>query len=109
MSGTWFFALTPIETSSPVLEFTTNLTQIGSQITGQITLTGSAANCGSAASMSGTIMGNALSLQLNQVDSSIDFTGTVNPEFTAASGTYTGAAGSCLLNSGFGSWSAALQ
>lgn len=109
MSGTWLFALTPINSSSPVLEFTTNLTQIGSQITGQITLTGNAASCGSAASMSGTLMGNTLTLQLNQIDSAIDFSGTVNPEFTAASGTYTGAAGSCLLDSGFGSWSAALE
>jgi hypothetical protein len=109
MSGTWLFALTPVGTSTPVLEFTTNLTQIGSQITGQITLTGNAANCGSAASMSGTIMGNSLNLQLNQIDSMIGFTGTVNPEFTAASGSYTGAAGSCLLDGGFGSWSAVLQ
>ena len=54
-------------------------------------------------------MGNNLTLQFNQLDSSINLTGTVNPEFTAASGSYTGASGSCLLNGGIGSWAAALQ
>ena len=59
--------------------------------------------------MQGTIMGNSLNLQFNQLDSTINLSGTVNPEFTTATGTYTGAAGSCLLDGGIGSWSAILQ
>jgi len=109
MSGSWLFQFTPLDSSSFALQFTANLTQEGSQITGQVSLTGSAASCGTAGSISGTIMGNNLTLQFNQLDSSINLTGTVNPEFTAASGSYTGASGSCLLNGGIGSWAAALQ
>jgi hypothetical protein len=109
MSGSWLFSLTPIEVSAPVLQFTANLTQIGTQFTGQITLPASDASCGTAASITGTVMGNSLNFTLSQIDSSINFTGTANLAFTSASGTYTGASNSCLLNSGIGSWSAALQ
>jgi hypothetical protein len=109
MTGNWLFAFTPLNSSSVVLQFTAKLTQEGSQITGQISLSGNAATCGTAASMQGTIMGNSLNLQFNQLDSTINLSGTVNPEFTAATGTYTGAAGSCLLDGGIGSWSAALE
>ena len=109
MSGSWLFSLTPIETSSPALQFTTNLTQIGTQFTGQVTLPESDAACGTMASITGTVMGNSLTFTLSQIDSSINFTGTANLAFTSASGTYTGASNSCLLNSGFGSWAAALQ
>jgi hypothetical protein len=109
MSGSWLFALTPIDTSSPVLQFTSNLTQIGTQFTGQVSLPGSVAACGTEASITGSVMGNSLTFTLNQLDSTINFTGTANVAFTSASGSYTGASNSCLLNSGFGSWSAALQ
>jgi hypothetical protein len=109
MTGTWLFGFTPLESSAVVLQFTANLTQEGSQITGQVSLTGDAASCGTAGSMQGTLMGNSLSLQFNQLDSTINLSGTVNPEFTSATGTYTGASGSCLLNGGIGSWSAVLQ
>jgi len=109
MSGSWLFSLTPIETSSPVLQFTANLTQIGTQFTGQVTLPESDASCGTMASITGTVMGNSLNFTLSQIDSAITFTGTANLAFTSASGTYTGASNSCLLNSGLGSWSAALE
>jgi len=109
MSGSWLFVLTPTGSSSPILQFTSNLTQIGTQFTGQVTLTGSSAACGTAASITGTVMGNSLNFTLSQISSSINFTGTTNLAFTSASGTYTGASNSCLVNSGFGSWSAALQ
>jgi hypothetical protein len=109
MSGSWLFAFTPLDSPTVVLQFTANLTQEGSQITGQASLTGDAAACGTAGSMQGTIMGDSLNLQFNQLSSTVNLSGTVNPEFTAASGTYTGASGSCLLNGGIGSWSAGLQ
>ena len=109
MTGSWFFAFTPLDSSTVVLQFTANLTQEGSQITGQASLTGDAAACGTAGSMQGSLMGNTLTLEFNQLQSTINLNGTVNPEFTSASGTYTGASGSCLLNGGIGSWSAVLQ
>jgi hypothetical protein len=109
MTGSWLFAFTPLNSSVVVLQFTANLTQEGSQITGQVSLTGDAASCGTNGSMQGTLMGNSLNLEFNQLQSTINLSGTVNPEFTSASGTYTGASGSCLLNGGIGSWSAVLQ
>jgi hypothetical protein len=109
MTGTWLFALTPTGSASVVLQATANLTQVGNRITGQVSLSGNAATCGSEASMSGTVKGNSLTLQLSQLQSAIDFTGTANLAFTSASGTYTATAGSCLLNGGTGSWSAALE
>jgi len=109
MTGSWMFAFTPLDSSAVALQFSANLTQEGSQITGQVSLTGDAASCGTAGSMQGTLMGNSLTLEFNQLDSTINLSGTVNPEFTSASGTYTGASGSCLLNGGIGSWAAILQ
>src|SRR6516162_99997 len=91
MTGSWLFAFTPLDSSAVVLQFTANLTQEGSQITGQVSLTGDAASCGTAGSMQGTLMGNNLTLEFNQLNSTINLSGTVNPEFTSASGTYTGA------------------
>ena len=109
MTGTWLLALIPNDNPTSAFQLTANLTQVGNQITGTVSLTGDAAACGGSASMSGTLSGNTLTLQLTQTESTIDFTGTANLAFTAASGTYTAAAGSCLQNGGFGSWSAALE
>jgi hypothetical protein len=109
MTGTWLFALMPSDSASPSLELTANLTQSGTQITGQVSLTGNAASCGSSASITGSLSGDTITLQLTQAQSTIDFSGTANPAFTSVSGTYTAAAGSCLQNGGIGSWSAALE
>ena len=109
MTGTWLLALIPNDDSSAGFELTANLTEVGNQITGTVSLTGSAAACGSSASISGNVTGNTITLQLTQPESTIDFSGTANLAFTAVSGTYTAAAGSCIQNGGFGSWSAALD
>jgi hypothetical protein len=108
MTGTWLFVFTPTGSSTSAIQATANLTQVGTNVTGQVSL-GVAASCGTEASMSGTVKGNSLTLQLTQIQSSINMTGTANQAFTSALGDYTAAAGSCLLNGGTGSWSAALQ
>lgn len=107
MTGTWIFTLTQLG-STTGLQATANLTQLGVGVTGQVTLTGNEASCGTTASMSGTVSGNALSLQLSQSQSTISFTGTANAAFTSASGTYA-ASGTCFQNFGTGTWSAALD
>ncbi len=106
MTGTWLFALIPNNDTSAAFQVTANLTQVGTQITGTVSLTGS---CGTSASMTGSVTGNSLTLQLTQPESTIDFSGTANLAFTSASGTYTAVAGSCLQDGGYGSWSAALE
>lgn len=109
MTGTWLFVLTPTGSASTVLQATANLTQVGTQVTGQVSLSGNTATCGTTALMSGSVKGNSLNLQLSQPQSAIDLTGTANLAFTSASGNYTATAGSCLLNGETGSWSAALE
>jgi hypothetical protein len=106
MTGTWLFALTSSGSPSEVIQATANLTQLGNTIIGQVTLSGNGASCGTTASMSGTVKGNNLTLQLVQLQSTIEFTGTANLAFTSASGTYTATAGPCLQDGGGGSWSA---
>lgn len=109
MTGTWMFALTPTGASSTAIQATANLTQTGSQVGGPASLSGTGISCGTEASFSGTVKGNTLTLQITQVQSAINLTGTANQAFTSASGTYTASSGSCLLNGGTGSWSATLQ
>ena len=109
MTGNWLFVFTPTGSTMSAIQATANLTQVGTNVTGQVSLSGGAASCGSKASMSGTVKGNSLTLQLTQIQSTINLTGTANQAFTSALGDYTAASGSCLLNGGTGSWSAALQ
>jgi hypothetical protein len=109
MTGNWLFVFTPTGSSTSAIQATANLTQVGTNVTGQVSLSGGAASCGSEASISGTVKGNSLTFQLTQLQSTISLTGTANQAFTSALGNYTGASGSCLLNGGIGSWSAALQ
>lgn len=108
-TGTWLFVLTPTGSNTVALEASANLTQVATQITGQVSLGGNTDSCGNQGSMSGTMKGSSLAIQLTQPQSAIDFTGTANLAFTSASGTYTAASGSCLLNGETGSWSAALE
>jgi hypothetical protein len=109
MTGTWLFVFTPTGASTSAIQATANLTQVGTNVTGQVSLSGGAASCGSDASISGSVRGNALTFQLTQIESTINLTGTANQAFTSAQGSYTAASGSCLLNGETGSWSAALE
>lgn len=109
MTGSWLFTLTPDGSSSDVILGTANLTQNGSQITGPITLTGNGTVCGSTATMSGTLEGTTLTLQIVQLQSIIQLTGSTNLAFTSASGTFIEmVGGACLQNPGIGTWSALL-
>jgi hypothetical protein len=109
MTGNWLFVFTPTGSSTSALQATANLTQAGTNVSGQVSLSGGAASCGNEASMSGTVQGNSLTFHLTQVQSTITLNGTANQAFTSAQGNYTAASGSCLLNGETGSWSAALQ
>jgi len=109
MTGNWLFVFTPTGSATSAIQATANLTQVGTDVTGQVSLSGGAASCGSQASISGTVKGNSLTFQLTQLQSTINLTGTANQAFTSALGSYTAVSGSCLLNGGTGSWSAALQ
>ncbi|MGA8154293.1 MAG: hypothetical protein WB952_25330 [Terriglobales bacterium] len=109
LSGTWAFTLTPIDSPSEPIQATAVLTQLGDNVTGQVTLTGSNSSCGSTATMTGTVKGNALALQLTQSQSALSFTGQANVAFTSASGTYSATTGTCLQNVGPGNWSAVLD
>jgi len=109
MTGNWLFVFTPTGSSTSALQASANLTQVGTNVTGQVSLSGGAASCGNEASASGTVRGNSLTFQFTQIQSSVSLTGTANQAFTSAQGNYTAASGSCLLNGETGSWSAALQ
>src|SRR5579864_2890974 len=69
MTGNWLFVFTPTGSATSALQATANLTQVGTNVSGQVSLSGGAATCGSEASMSGTVHGNSLTLQLTQLQS----------------------------------------
>jgi len=108
MTGTWLFALTPTGSTSEVIQATANFTQLDNQLTGQVALTANGAACGNA-SVTGTVKGNALAIQIAQEQSIVDFTGTANQAFTSASGTYSTTTWPCFAGGSTGSWTATLQ
>lgn len=108
MSGSWTFTLT--SASSPVIIASTSLTQTGNQISGPVTLNSGNSSCGTQATITGTIQGTSLTLQIVQFQSQAFLNGTTNQAFTSANGTYTtGGAGTCFGSGAFGSWSAFFQ
>lgn len=108
MSGNWTFTLT--SASSPVLIVTASLAQSGNQISGPVTLNSGNSSCGTQATITGTIQGTSLTLQIVQFQSQAFLNGTTNQAFTSANGTYTtGGAGTCFGSGAFGSWSAFFQ
>lgn len=110
LSGTWVFTLKPADSPSDLIQATVGLSQIGNELSGQVTLTGNGTSCGTQAAMSGFVNGNALSLRLTQSQSTLTLTGTATTGVTInASGAYTATAGQCLQNGGKGTWSGSLQ
>ena len=109
LTGTWLFNLAT--SGSDVILATANLTQHGSDVMGQVTLSGSGVSCGITNAMmaTGIIQGSNLALQFTQAQNIITFIGKANVTFTFLTGTYVETAGSCLPNGGIGSWSASLQ
>ncbi len=109
MTGSWAFTMTPTDFPTDVIQATAALTQTGNSVDGPVTLGGNYSGCGTAAVMSGTVTGDALSLQLTQSQSTLTFTGAANAALTSASGTYTATAGECLQSGGTGTWPATKQ
>jgi len=108
MSGTWAFTLT--SANSPVIIATASLTQSGNQITGPVTLNSGNSACGTEGTITGTIQGTSLTLQIVQFQSQAFLNGSTNQAFTSANGTYTtGGAGTCFGSGAFGSWTAFFQ
>lgn len=112
LGGTWAFTIIPSDSSSAVIQATVEFTQLGNSIFGPVTFSGNGTSCGTQAMMSGTVNGDALSLQLTQSQSTLTFQGmaTGGPPLTYyASGKYTATTGNCLQNGGTGTWSAFLE
>ena len=106
MSGTWAFALA---TTQNYILATADLKQSGNQISGSATVTGAPTGCGSTATMTGTVQGNNLSLQIADEGAIITLNGQANTTFTAASGTYEVISGSCVQNGDMGNWTAQFE
>lgn len=105
MGGTWLFTIR--SNGSGIILVTANLTQNGSQITGQLTLSSTSDSCGTAADLTGSIQGNNLTLVIVQLQSKLLLVGTVNSAFTNASGTYNASGnGACFQDGDLGTWSA---
>jgi hypothetical protein len=85
------------------------LKQNGNQVSGSATVTGEPTGCGSNATLSGTVQGNNLDLQLAASGGIITMSGTANSAFTSASGTYSVTSGSCVQPGNVGTWTAQFQ
>jgi hypothetical protein len=106
MSGTWAFALA---TTQNYILATADLKQSGNQISGSATVTGEPTGCGSNATMSGTVQGNNLNLQIAESGAIITLNGAANSTFTSASGTYEVNSGSCIQSGDMGNWTAQFE
>ncbi|MGA8540335.1 MAG: hypothetical protein WB566_12605 [Terriglobales bacterium] len=102
LSGDW-----QITGHSTLFDFTATgsavLQQSGTSVTGTTTLTGTP--CATAATVSGSVSGTALTLQIEEGAQPVNFTGAVNSAGTSASGNYTAPSGGCT-NGDYGTWSA---
>jgi hypothetical protein len=106
MSGTWAFALA---TTQNYIVVTADLKQSGNQISGNATVTGEPTGCGSNATMSGTVQGNNLALQMAEEGAVITLNGQASSTFTSASGTYEVTSGTCVQNGDMGNWTAQFE
>jgi hypothetical protein len=79
------------------------LSQTGVNITGTLTLTGSA--CSSSAEAAGTVTNDSLNMILTENGQAMTLVGETNFFITTASGTYTTDPGGCL-NGDTGTWTA---
>src|SRR5215469_6107425 len=103
MSGTWAFALA---TTQNFILATASLKQSGSQFSGPATVTGGPTGCGLNATVTGSVQGNNLSLQIADEGAFITLTGVADQTFTSASGTYEVISGTCVQNGDAGGWTA---
>lgn len=103
MTGNWTFVVTSTAFGGSGTGVVA-LTQSGSSISGTLNFSGGTP-CAASPSLTGTVSGTNLSLQLNENGQTVSLTGTANSSFSAASGDYTAPAGGCT-NGDFGTWTA---
>ena len=100
VAGTW-----QITAKSSVFSITSLvsgvITQFGTNLSGQLTISGSP--CATSAPMSGTLSGTGLSIQLNESGQTVTLSGTASGDGSSAGGTYNAPAGGCT-NGDSGTW-----
>jgi hypothetical protein len=104
MTGTWTFTSNS-QIYESIVSGSATLQQNGNTITGNATLVGSP--CATSASITGTLYGNSLSMQLNENGDTVTFTGKLDSTFTSASGSYSASLG--CTNADQGTWTASKQ
>jgi len=90
MTGTWIFTASS-QSFGSIVSGTANIQQTGDTITGQATLVGTP--CANSASISGTVSGKYVSLQLNENGDIVTITGTMDSAYTYAYGNYSASLG----------------
>jgi len=104
MTGTWTFTANS-QSFGSIVSGTANVQQTGDTISGQATLVGSP--CATTASISGTVSGKSVQMQLNENGDTVTFTGKLDSTFTYASGSYSASLG--CTNADQGTWTANKQ
>lgn len=106
MTGTWNFTANS-QTFNLTYVGTATLQQNGNAVSGQTTLSGSP--CATSASISGTVSGNNLTMQLNENGELVNFNGTIDSGFASASGSFNAAMPFGCTDGDVGTWTATKQ
>ena len=104
MTGNWALTLTSSGTLNQVVAAVT-LNQSGDTVSGTI----ASGLCREKTSVSGNLQEMSLALKFDTVAAAGSLTGTVNDNFTLATGTYVISGNWCAQAAGTGSWSAAFM
>lgn len=109
MTGTWSFSGNSQSSIGHQYSGTASIQQTGSSITGSMPLSGSP--CATQASISGSVADTDLNMQFNEdsittgperVIITVNLTGTLNSDYTSASGTYTSSGGAQMATKALG-------
>lgn len=104
MTGNWAMTLISSGSLNQVVG-AVSLNQSGDTVSGTIT----SGLCKEKTSVSGNLQKSSLALQFDTVVAAGSLTGTVNGNFTLATGTYVISGNWCAQTAGTGSWSAAFM
>jgi len=104
MTGNWALTLISSGSLNQVVA-AVSLNQSGDTLSGTVT----SGLCKEETSVSGKLQGISLALQFDTVTAGGSLTGTVNSNFTVATGTYVISGNWCAQAAGTGSWSAAFM
>jgi hypothetical protein len=105
MTGNWKFTAVSQKIAGARGLGSASLTQSGTSISGTYNTSG---GCSNTSPITGSVIGNSLSLQIDENGQVASLTGTVNSAFTAMSGNFTSPSGGCT-NGDFGTWSGTRQ